>query len=53
MEKVRGVVHGWTQFPNSWLSEEHRKLKADIFDKARDFVAKASKQRAKRENVKP
>jgi acetyl esterase/lipase len=39
--KVKGVVHGWTQFPDSWLSEEHRKLKMDMFDLARDFVAKS------------
>lgn len=39
--KVKGVVHGWTQFPDSWLSEEHRKLKGDMFDLSRDFVAKS------------
>ena len=41
--KIQGVVHGWTQFPDSWLSEEHRKLKMDIFNDARDFVDKAWK----------
>ncbi|KAH8586775.1 Alpha/Beta hydrolase protein [Bisporella sp. PMI_857] len=41
VEKVSGVVHGWTQFPDSWLSDEHRKLKIQIFDEARDFVARA------------
>jgi len=41
VERVRGVVHGWTQFPDSWLMDEHRKLKMDVFNKARDFVAKA------------
>lgn len=40
VEKVGGVVHGWTQFPDSWLSEEHRKLKMDAFNEAKDFVAK-------------
>jgi acetyl esterase/lipase len=39
VEKVKGVVHGWTQFPDSWLSEDHRSLKRDMFNKARDFVA--------------
>ena len=39
VEKVKGVTHGWTQFPHSWLSEQHRALKVEVFDKARDFVA--------------
>lgn len=39
--KVIDVVHGWTQFPDSWLSEEHRRLKTSVFDEARDFVARA------------
>jgi len=38
VESVDGVYHGWTQFPDAWLSDEHRKLKVEIFDKARDFV---------------
>jgi acetyl esterase/lipase len=41
VEKVKGVVHGWTQFPDSWLSEDHRRLKMDMFNKARDFAAEA------------
>ena len=40
VEKIKGVTHGWTQFPDSWLSVEHRKLKVEIFEKARDLVAK-------------
>lgn len=39
--KVKGVMHGWTQMPDPWLSEEHRKLKNDMFDLSRDFVAKS------------
>lgn len=41
VQKVGGVVHGWTQFPDSWLSEEQRRLKISVFDEARDFVAKS------------
>jgi acetyl esterase/lipase len=40
VERVRGVVHGWTQFPDSWLTDTHRRLKLEVFNKARDFVAK-------------
>ncbi|KAG9243281.1 alpha/beta hydrolase fold-domain-containing protein [Calycina marina] len=43
VEEVKGVVHGWTQFPDSWLTEEHQKLKLDMFNKARDFIAQAWK----------
>lgn len=41
VEKVVGVVHGWTQFPDSWLSEGHKRLKTSVFNEARDFVASA------------
>lgn len=41
VERVNGVVHGWTQFPDAWLSEEARKSKLDVFDRSRDFIAKA------------
>ena len=40
VERARGVVHGWTQFPDSWLGEEGRRLKGDVFEKAREFVAR-------------
>lgn len=43
VEKIKTVVHGWTQFPDSWLSDDHRKLKVEIFDKAREFIARAWK----------
>lgn len=38
VEEVKGVVHGWTQFPDSWLNDESRKLKWEVFDKARQFL---------------
>ncbi|ETI26802.1 hypothetical protein G647_10247 [Cladophialophora carrionii CBS 160.54] len=38
VEEVKGVVHGWTQFPDSWISEEHRKLKVEAFARARAFL---------------
>jgi acetyl esterase/lipase len=47
--KVQGVVHGWTQFPDSWLSEEHRKLKMDIFNESRDFIKRAWGDRSEKE----
>lgn len=40
VERVRGVVHGWTQFPDSWLTEENKRSKAEVFNKARDFINK-------------
>ena len=40
VEEVKGVCHGWTQFPDSWISEEHRKLKLEAFRKAREFLQK-------------
>lgn len=47
--KVEGVVHGWTQFPDSWLSGEHRKLKWEMFDVAREFVKRAWKSGSEKE----
>ncbi|EXJ82191.1 hypothetical protein A1O3_06004 [Capronia epimyces CBS 606.96] len=38
VEHVKGVVHGWTQFPDAWISEEHRRLEAEAFREARSFV---------------
>ena len=38
VKEVKGVVHGWTQFPDSWISEEHRELKAEAFEKASEFL---------------
>lgn len=36
--EFKGVMHGWTQFPDSWISDEHRGLKKEAFEKAREFV---------------
>lgn len=41
VEKIKGVVHGWTQFPDSWLSPEDKQKKVEIFEKAREFVESA------------
>ncbi|KAH0829593.1 putative lipase 2 protein [Fonsecaea pedrosoi] len=38
VEEVKGVVHGWTQFPDSWISDLERKLKLDAFRRAREFL---------------
>ena len=38
IQEVKGVCHGWTQFPDSWISEEHKKLKLEAFRKAREFL---------------
>jgi acetyl esterase/lipase len=36
---VKGVMHGWTQFPDSWLkNEEERRKKYEVFQQARVFV---------------
>lgn len=38
-QQVPGVMHGWTQFPDSWLkSDEERQKKVMVFRKAREFV---------------
>ncbi|KEF57669.1 uncharacterized protein A1O9_05587 [Exophiala aquamarina CBS 119918] len=38
VEDVKGVTHGWTQFPDGFISDEHRKLKVEVFRKARVFL---------------
>jgi acetyl esterase/lipase len=38
VEQIKGVPHGWTQFPDAWLHDEAKKLKYETFHKARDFV---------------
>ena len=30
--RFKGMKHGWTQFPISWLNEEERKTRDEIFD---------------------
>jgi acetyl esterase/lipase len=39
VEEVQGVGHGWTQFPDSWISDEHRRLKLMAFERARGFLS--------------
>lgn len=41
VRRVPGVVHGWTQFPDSWLDDAARKAKTDVFDEARRFARDA------------
>jgi len=41
VERVTGVLHGWTQYPETLLSEEHKQLKVEVFQKAREFVKTA------------
>jgi hypothetical protein len=38
VEEVKGVTHGWTQFPDSWINEEYRSKKLDAFRRAREFL---------------
>ncbi|KAK4935665.1 hypothetical protein LTR10_023318 [Elasticomyces elasticus] len=38
VEEIKDVVHGWTQFPDSWLDDESRRLKWEVFEKAGQFV---------------
>lgn len=39
VEMVPGVMHGWTQFPDSWLkNDDERQKKFQVFEKARHFV---------------
>lgn len=41
VDHVKGEMHGWTQFPDSWIkSEESRKKKYDSFQRAADFVGR-------------
>lgn len=38
VDEVQSVGHGWTQFPDAWISDEHQRLKVEAFRKAREFV---------------
>ena len=39
--KVPGVMHGWSQFPDSLLKSEHEKIKKyEVFEAAREFVSR-------------
>ncbi|KAL6241752.1 hypothetical protein RBB50_011285 [Rhinocladiella similis] len=36
--EVKGVIHGWTQFPDSWLDDDSKASKWEMFEKARMFL---------------
>jgi acetyl esterase/lipase len=38
IERARGMRHGWTQFPEVFLTEEEIKKKTEIFDRAIRFI---------------
>ena len=38
VERYPKMKHGWTQMPDSWLQDEERKLKAEIYDKTIAYV---------------
>lgn len=38
VDRILGVKHGWTQFPDGWLSDADKKKKVDIFDKTVEFM---------------
>jgi acetyl esterase/lipase len=41
VDHVQGEMHGWTQFPDSWIkTDESRKKKYESFDTAADFVGR-------------
>jgi acetyl esterase/lipase len=40
VERYKGMKHGWTQMPVSWLGAEEKRTRIDVFDIARDFVKK-------------
>jgi acetyl esterase/lipase len=38
VERYKGMKHGWTQMPQSWLGLEEKKTREESFEIARDFV---------------
>ena len=38
VERYKGMKHGWTQMPQSWLGPEEKKTRVESFEIARDFV---------------
>ncbi|KAI9740070.1 MAG: hypothetical protein M1818_004821 [Claussenomyces sp. TS43310] len=38
VDVVPGVLHGWTQFPDLWLSEEDKRSKVAVFERAKEFL---------------
>lgn len=53
VQEVKGVVHGWTQFPDAWISDDERRLKAEAFERARTFVDTYWNHVAKEFDVEP
>lgn len=45
VERFKGMKHGWTQMPGSWLNEEERRTTAEIFEKTVTFVRSAWAQK--------
>lgn len=41
VQEFQGVVHGWTQFPDSWLGDEARRAKYEAFAQASRFLRDA------------
>lgn len=38
VKRFKGMKHGWTQMPQSWLSVEEKRARAEIFDSAVAFT---------------
>jgi acetyl esterase/lipase len=38
IERATGMRHGWTQFPNLFLTEEEIRKKNEVFDRAVRFI---------------
>jgi acetyl esterase/lipase len=41
VERYRGMKHGWTQMPESWLGPDEKKTRSHSFEIAIDFVKRA------------
>ena len=41
VERYGNMKHGWTQMPPSWLSEQEKNTRLDIFEKAVAFTRSA------------
>lgn len=41
VERYKGMKHGWTQFPETWLSEEEKRTRADSYIKTISFIESA------------
>ncbi|KAJ9631964.1 hypothetical protein H2203_000365 [Taxawa tesnikishii (nom. ined.)] len=38
VERAKGMRHGWTQFPDKFLTEEEKRVKYQIFDRTLEFL---------------